>query len=281
MDAGNPIVSVLITVYNREKYLSDAIESVLNSTFRDFEIIIVDDCSSDKSVEIAKHYQQIDKRIILHINKKNLGDYPNRNVAASYASGKYIKYVDSDDKIFPNSLGIMVEGMEKNPEAGFAVSTEMESQSLLFTSEEAYKTHFFKRRLLDFGPTGTIIHRDRFFECGRFKEIRNVSDFDFWLRIAMKYPVLELPGKLIFWREHSEQEIKIAPELYLENMLPIITENLSHKDCPLNNEEKRIIIKKYRKITSRSLLKEAIYKSKISLSYRMWKNLNLNISDLF
>lgn len=89
-----PLVSILMTAYNREKYIAEAIESVLASTYTNFELIIVDDCSADRTLEIAKSYEEKDKRIKIYINEKNLGDYPNRNKAASLAKGVYLKYLE-------------------------------------------------------------------------------------------------------------------------------------------------------------------------------------------
>src|ERR1041384_7268362 len=100
----NPLVSVLMTAYNREDYIAEAIESVLASTYTNFELIIVDDCSSDNTVAIAKEYKAKDKRIKVYVNEKNLGDYPNRNKAASYANGDFLMYVDSDDKILTDGI---------------------------------------------------------------------------------------------------------------------------------------------------------------------------------
>src|SRR5450631_849992 len=111
----NPLVSVLMTAFNREKLIGQAIESVLASTYSDLELIVVDDGSSDSTVEIAKDYAAKDDRIKVFINEKNLGDYPNRNRAASHAKGKYIKFVDSDDKLFDFSLEYCVSQMEKYP----------------------------------------------------------------------------------------------------------------------------------------------------------------------
>ena len=128
-----PIVSVLMTAYNREKYLADAVESVLKSTFTDFEIIIVDDCSTDKTSEIAQSLQVKDARVRYIRNEKNLGDYPNRNKAASLARGKYLKYIDSDDAIYPWGLEWMVKMMESFPEAGWGLcSMEQNSQRVSF-----------------------------------------------------------------------------------------------------------------------------------------------------
>ncbi len=91
-----PLVSVLMTSYNREKYIAEAIRSVLASTYTHFELIIVDDHSKDSTVMIARSFADIDNRVRVHVNEKNLGDYPSRKEAASYATGKYLKYVDSD-----------------------------------------------------------------------------------------------------------------------------------------------------------------------------------------
>ena len=97
-------VSILTTVYNRDKYLAACINSVLASSYQDWELIIVDDVSTDTSLAISKSYEQKDARIKVYVNDKNLGDYPNRNKAASYAKGKYLKYLDADDLIYPRGL---------------------------------------------------------------------------------------------------------------------------------------------------------------------------------
>src|SRR5258705_9727856 len=94
-----PFVSVLMTAYNREKYIGEAIKSVLASGYTNFELIIVDDCSGDNTVTIAKTFEQRDARIKVYVNEKNLGDYPNRNKAAGYENGEFIMYLDSDDPI--------------------------------------------------------------------------------------------------------------------------------------------------------------------------------------
>ena len=121
----NPKISILTTVYNREKYLAACIDSVLASTYQDWELIIVDDVSTDISVAIARAYEQKDVRIKVYVNDKNLGDYPNRNKAASYAKGKYLKYLDADDIIYPHGLEIMVHTMEQFPEAGLGISQKV------------------------------------------------------------------------------------------------------------------------------------------------------------
>ena len=117
-----PLVSVLMTVYNRDKYIAEAIESVINSTYQNWELIITDNCSTDNSFNIAKQYEAQNDKIKLYLNETNLGQFPNRNRAATYAKGKYIKYLDSDDIIYPHGLETMVNAMEQFPEAGMGFS---------------------------------------------------------------------------------------------------------------------------------------------------------------
>jgi glycosyltransferase involved in cell wall biosynthesis len=99
-----PTVSVLMTAYNRERYIASSIDSVLAQTFDDFELVIVDDGSSDGTVEIARRFARQDRRVRVEVNDRNLGDYPNRNRAAALARGTLLKYHDSDDLLYPHCL---------------------------------------------------------------------------------------------------------------------------------------------------------------------------------
>ena len=114
----SPAVSVLMTCYNRQKFIEEAISSVLDSDFLDFELIISDDGSTDESLAIAGRYAETDKRVIVSRNSQNLGDYPNRNKAASIARGEFIMFCDSDDKFFPSTISYCVEAMRRFPQAG-------------------------------------------------------------------------------------------------------------------------------------------------------------------
>ena len=114
------MVSVLMTAYNREKFIAESIESVLAQTYTDFELIIVDDNSTDRTREIILSYAKMYK-IRYYFNEINLGEYQNRNQAASYARGKYLKYLDSDDLMDKDCLSIMVNQMEKYPEAAIGL----------------------------------------------------------------------------------------------------------------------------------------------------------------
>ena len=206
-----PIVSILTTVYNREKYIAACIESVLASTYGDWELIIVDDVSSDTSVAIAKSYEEKDARIKVYVNDKNLGDYPNRNKAASYAKGKYIKYLDADDFIYPHGLEIMVQTMEQFPEAGLGISQkvveDVKPYPFIMQPKETFTREFLMRGVLGIGPTATIIRRDAFEKLGGFTGTRYIGDTEMWYKLALVYPVVKMEDELIFWRQHDEQQI--------------------------------------------------------------------------
>jgi teichuronic acid biosynthesis glycosyltransferase TuaG len=108
-----PRCSVVMTVYNAEKYLKQTIESVLSQTEKDFELIIVDDCSTDSSERIVKNYLD-DKRIRYFKNENNLKVSKTRNFGVSKATSKYVAFIDSDDVWFEQKLEKQLEFMEKN-----------------------------------------------------------------------------------------------------------------------------------------------------------------------
>ena len=105
----NPKISVIIPVYNVEKYLAECIESILNQTFNDIEILIIDDCSTDNSYKIMEEYAKKDSRIVLYHNENNVGVSKTRNIGLDNAKGEYIAFVDSDDYVAPDFLRILYE----------------------------------------------------------------------------------------------------------------------------------------------------------------------------
>ena len=110
--------SVLLPVYNGEKFLSESIESILNQTFKNFELLIVDDGSTDKSWEIVKSYEKLDKRITAIRNKKNLRISAALNKGLRIAKGKYIIRMDADDWSYPNRFEKQYRFMEEHSEIG-------------------------------------------------------------------------------------------------------------------------------------------------------------------
>ena len=241
-----------MTCYNREKYIAEAIESVLVSTYTNFELIIVDDVSTDETVKIAKECASKDERIRVYVNEKNLGDYPNRNKAASFAKGKYLKYVDSDDYIYPDGLEIIVRSMEQFPEAGFGLcDLTPDSEKpfpFMLQPKEAYEYHFFGPGLFHKGPLGAIFLKSAFDKIGGFRGDRMISDIDMWHRMALRFPVVLMPYGIIWQRKHDTQELNDAHHYIVEGA-KIKWKYLLDPACPLVNEQikqiRKMRIKRY------------------------------------
>ena len=205
----SPLVSVLTTTYNREKYIAEAIESVLASTYKNFELIIVDDCSTDSTVEIAKSYEARDERVKVYVNEKNLGDYPNRNRAASYARGEYIMFVDSDDKIFKESLKRLLDVMAKFKVSDFGMYFPHGKETpVQFDSVEAIRRHFFVHPFLMIGPGGTFIKRSFFKEIGGYPTLYGpANDMYFNLKAVSRTKIILIPFDFMYYRIHDGQQL--------------------------------------------------------------------------
>jgi glycosyltransferase involved in cell wall biosynthesis len=251
------VVSVLMTSYNREQYIAEAIESVLASDFEDFELIIVDDASTDNTVSIARSYEQSDSCVNVYINENNLGDYPNRNRAASYAKGKYIKYVDSDDKILPHALSVMVSAMEGCPMAAFGFSDchpgENKEYPTVYTGEQALRKHFTGGGLLQAGPSTAIIRREVFNRMGGFSGKRYISDYEMWLHMCLYYPVVIFEPGLVWVRAHEGQEMDIGKLPYYHLNYKLHKEFITNTPNPFTVNERKRLIFNYRVLLGRRI----------------------------
>ncbi|MEG3638712.1 glycosyltransferase family 2 protein [Magnetococcus sp. PR-3] len=238
----DPTVSILITAYNREDFVGEAIESVIQSTYTDWEMIIVDDGSLDATYDLCCRYAEKDHRIHVYRNETNLGDYPNRNRAAELARGRYLKYVDSDDHLYPHSLAYLVSLMEEHPEAGYALSQDSfvnRPHPILLSPYEAYFINFFHYNLFVRSPNSAFIRTDAFRQIGGFSGKRHVGDHEIWLKLSRHYPLLTTPPALAWDRTHPGQEKSLNREKKLGMHQQIQQEALEHNDCPLNNRERQ------------------------------------------
>jgi glycosyltransferase involved in cell wall biosynthesis len=260
-----PLVSLLMTAYNRETYIGFAIESIIASTYKNWELIIVDDGSKDKTLEIALQYAEKDKRISIYTNEKNLGDYPNRNKAASYAKGKYIKYIDADDAIYYWGLQVEVEMMERYPEAAYGLdSIEQDDEKMypyLLSPSQAYISYYIRGSgIFDKAPTSCIIKNEVFQKVNGFKPLRMVGDAELWHRLSLQYPVLAMPHGIIWSRGHSDSEsgkLMSKPSI-LYHYLLVRRQYLTNENCPLplNQRKKSLgaIVRHQLRILSKLLM---------------------------
>lgn len=268
-----------MTTYNRGQYIEEAIESVQKSLYVHWELIITDDCSTDATTELVHKYLD-DKRIKYFKNDHNLGQFANRNKAASLANGKYIKYLDSDDLIYAFGLDILVEGLELYPSAAIAIAsqdthpTEFKYPKLV-RSEDAYKTYFFNDALLTIGPTGTMFRKDAFDAVKGYSGTHATADTELMLKLAALYDVVRVQPSFFFYRIHGEQvlnqseKIEIyAIEAYKNGVLA-----LYDSKCPLNDNDRDKAYSIMRKKIVKIGLYQIIKKGKIKLGFSIIKHL--------
>ncbi|WP_457559293.1 glycosyltransferase family 2 protein [Candidatus Harpocratesius sp.] len=191
----NDLISVIIPVYNREKTINRAINSVLHQTYQNFEIIVVDDCSSDQSVKIVKSFIQNDFRIQLLINNINQGPNYTRNRGIKQAQGKYIILLDSDDDWEPETLELLYKKIIKTPPKVGLVYPGMNLIQPSFSRKiyPKYRGRVFKK-LMTQGVIGVypLIKREVFEKTGLFDESEILrkgghQDYEMWIRIALYY----------------------------------------------------------------------------------------------
>lgn len=276
------LVSVLMTAFNREEYIADAIESVLSSTYRNFELIIVDDCSKDRTVEIAKGFASKDERTKVYVNEKNIGDYPNRNKATSYARGKYLMFVDSDDSILPDSIEYIVDQFRKHPNVNFSLLyyyNDIISPTVL-KPNNSIRYHFFYKWFLNIGPGGTVINHDYFKKIGKFPEKYGpANDMYYNLKAASSSDILLLPYIYLNYRIHAGQE-KNNKLKYLAYNYKYLCDAMQLPEIPLLKKEKQIILKKSARENMLSFIKEILITGQISKIFQAYKVSGLKLIDI-
>ena len=200
-----PEISVIMAVHNTEKYLTEAIDSILNQTFRNFEFIIINDVSTDNSLKIIKRYMKNDKRIKLINNIKNVGPAISRNNGLRIAKGKYIAIMDSDDISLPKRFEIQYDFLQKNTDifliGGQIIRIDEHgsyiSKSNLILDERLIKEKL-RREVCIFHPT--IMFRNEGIHLYRKKFIY-AQDYDFYLRLLSKNKrILNIPRILVKYR---------------------------------------------------------------------------------
>lgn len=238
-----PTVSVLITAYNRAPYITASIESVLAQSFGDFEALIVDDRSTDGTLDIAKQFERLDSRVRVVVNDRNLGQFGNRNRAASLATAPFLKFHDSDDLMYPHCLAVMVPPLDAHPSAGFGLSNSRAWPGgpvpMLLTPRQSYQREFLGFGLFMCGPACALFRTAAFRELGGFEDFGTPSDTIFWMRACARYPVLLLPGDLFYYREHPGQAFQEPGVARRYASVPAHAWRvLSSPDCPLDDADR-------------------------------------------
>jgi glycosyltransferase involved in cell wall biosynthesis len=230
--SASPKVTVFIPVYNRAKYVSVAIDSILAQSFTDFELLLIDDGSTDGSAEIVRSYT--DPRVRLVCNEGNLGIPKTRNKGVQLARGEYFAVLDSDDYTYPHRLEKQVAFLDRHEDyaavGSWTAAMDDKGRFLrrlrlspvlpgdvrslsLFRGAVSHSSVMARKAVLeDYG------YRERFAVC---------SDFDLWVRVAGKHKIGNLPEVLVRRRMHGERITRKKAQLVKEKQLEIFGAQLT------------------------------------------------------
>ncbi|OQY14044.1 MAG: hypothetical protein B6I30_01800 [Desulfobacteraceae bacterium 4572_187] len=210
----NPKISVVMSVYNGKKHLKEAVESVLCQSCQDFEFIIVNDASTDKTNEILESFD--DPRIKIIKNTENMGLTKSLNIGIKAAKGKYIARMDADDISLPHRFEIQVEYLERNPECAVAGSSyyQIDDKGTICSFievltndpdiKEGLKTQNW------FGHGSVMMKKDAFLKAGGYNEkYKFAQDYDLWLRLAAEHRLANIKEPLYCWRVSSSNISKL------------------------------------------------------------------------
>ena len=216
---------------------------MLAQTFTDFELLVLDDGSTDRSVEIARAYERLDSRVRVVVNEHNIGQFENRNRAAELARGSLLKYHDSDDLMYPHCLAVMVAMLQSEPTAAFGLSSGGAwpggACPMLLTPGMAYQREFFGGGLFMCGPAGALFRADAFRALGGFPLSGPHSDTLFWLQACAEVPFVLFPADLFWYRLHDGQHWRTAVSRHDEAQLfKAFWAALDKASCPLTAEER-------------------------------------------
>lgn len=216
----NPKVSVIVPNYNHSLYLKERIESILHQTYQDYELIILDDNSSDDSINVIEQYRSNKHVSHIVLNKENSGStFLQWDKGVSLAKGEYIWIAESDDVAHPKFLSILIEQMELHPEAAFAYAhsrlidekgSELEEKKHLINdgSVKIYEgikfAHWALLACNDIYNASMVVFRRSIYEKidKSFQKYRQCGDWAFWMGACLHGSVIEVCQLLNCWRQH-------------------------------------------------------------------------------
>ncbi|WHP04862.1 MULTISPECIES: glycosyltransferase [Acinetobacter] len=299
-------VSVILPNYNHEKYLEERIESILAQTFQDFELIIMDDCSTDQSIKVLEKYKYHPKVSQFIINKTNTGStFSQWNYGVSLAKGKYIWIAESDDIAKENLLESLVLVLDKNPDVVLAYCQSLQidehrvingswyewtkvfgeknifSEAFIMNGEEFIETYMLYRNVIP-NASAVIFRKKTYNEVGGgLPLLRYTGDWYLWVKLLSKGNIFFSNKELNFFRRHQTSVIyksvlnNSKPELVLKSNLMLNKFLLDFFTC-FNNEKLRYKYYVLYRFSQANFLILSIMFMRFSLLIREKKNAELN-----
>ncbi len=281
MQIEQPLFTVATITYNSGKWVGQTIESILASTFENFELIISDDCSTDDTWEIVQLYN--DPRIRASRNESNLGEYPNRNVVINEAKGRYLLFVDGDDVLFKNTLRNLAEYIEAFPNAQMIwgvqpADIDFAVMPYLFESPELIRLIYGTALpLAVIGFAETVFRLEELRAAGGLSERYSIGDTYIKKKLALTFNALFVPVGFVFWRRSSVQASGRVNQDYSNFLEGYLI------DCDImqlySSEWKQELVVNLKGSFIRRLVKNTLLKGQIHDFFRLYKKAGLVVGD--
>jgi glycosyltransferase involved in cell wall biosynthesis len=269
-----PFVTVLMPIYNGSEFLGEAIESILNQTYSDFEFLIIDDGSTDQSIDLIKTYD--DPRIRLIMNKKNIGQSATLNKGLDLARGEYIARMDQDDISIPERIKKQLKFMENNSDVDVCgswlqlfgkynginqlpIDSEKIKVNLLTNQNLAHPTVMIRKSTLvkydfNYNPNYSI-----------------AQDYDLWIRMSEYCTFFNIPEPLVKYRMHENQNSIIAADRSIIESNRSLNCLMKRMGIQLNDHELILHKKIFRGVDIESLIMGEVFRYLMHLRSRNFR----------
>ena len=220
-----PLVSVIIPVYNCERYLKDAIDSVLNQTYRPLDLIVVDDGSTDESAAIAQSYKEI-----RYLYQKNQGPAIARNVGIDSAKGEFISFLDADDQWTPDKLSLQIEHHQRHPQLAYTITNQRICLEAGCQIPSTFKTELLLKSHPGYVPSTLVIRQDVFMRIGNFDpEHVPAEDMDWFIRAKDAGMAMAILPQTLLNRRIHNKNITLQSRLVFSQQLNILKKSIERK----------------------------------------------------
>ncbi len=234
-----PRISVLMPVYNCELYINEAIDSILNQSFEDFELLLIDDCSTDKTLEICKSYK--DSRIVIIEKDQNSGYTNSLNYGLSIAKGEYIARMDGDDISMPTRFEKQISFLDANPEIVVCgTSFQIIGSGEIRSVPELHNQIVVRLLYWNCIAHPTVIMRGQYFKSHQIRynqAAEPAEDYNLWVRLCSTVKLYNYQESLVQYRIHNKQVSNNRRVLQIDSAANSRIELLRNLKCKISEEE--------------------------------------------
>lgn len=237
------MISVVLPTYNGSKYIKQSIESIINQTYKEWELIVIDDCSTDDTNKIVQEYTLKDNRIKLYKNETNKRLPASLNTGFAKTSGEYLTWTSDDNIYKENAFEKMIEYFQLNSDVGFVFSnmTIIDENGNIKQKNSYIPSSMEEIKYKNIVGASFMYKREVYKTIGDYDTSKFlIEDYDYWLRISRKFKIGFINDSLYFYRTHSGSLTESKNSQMLEAKIKLYEEELSN-DKNLSKESTALI----------------------------------------